>query len=389
MPPKKKVDPALEAKLKEIIAINHRIEVREEFEFIMNLMKDDLMKYLYDFKKRNMNKLTKEEEYSPIKYCNAIDTCEDYIDEQQALLDELYDDSVELPRKRKLKGPEPRAHSYAHSLEVEEVTPDPAQLKQLIVSALWERETIPVYKDTPFVAFEHLPLFRSCIKRPKLDLNNLEGSEAANPLAIMYLVHGFFEEYEMAHRTLLSKKLFDDTVQYYIRDCIVDQGVLLRYNQLIEQKLPKGDRDWAVVKETLFRALVVEEFQAQVVEMMKTMRPHAGEVLEDFHKRIKKILKASGADEETQRTYVMRTIDRMPDLVRDELQSQFVTDWEKAKPPRLEELMHFFFISCCTYKYKVAEIRDQIAANKRRGRDEGDQPLARRTQHVSKKSKLH
>lgn len=43
MPPKKKVDQALEAKLKEIIAISNRIEAREEFEFIMNLMKDDLL----------------------------------------------------------------------------------------------------------------------------------------------------------------------------------------------------------------------------------------------------------------------------------------------------------------------------------------------------------
>src|ERR1700743_1929042 len=100
--------------------------------------------------KKNMNKLTKEEEYSPIKYCNAIDTCEDYIDEQQAfLLLELDHHNVKVPRKRKLKGPEPRAHSYAHSLKIEEVMLDPAQLKQLIVSALWERKQSPSTKTHP------------------------------------------------------------------------------------------------------------------------------------------------------------------------------------------------------------------------------------------------
>ncbi|KAF9378733.1 hypothetical protein CPC16_011156 [Podila verticillata] len=185
MPPKKKVDQALEAKLKEIIAISNRIEAREEFE---------------------------EEEYSSIKYCNAIDIYEDYIDEQQALLRELNHHNVKVPCKCKLKGPEPRAHSYAHSLEIEEVKPDPAQLKQLIVSALQERKTIPVYKDISFVTFENLPLFRSCIKRPKLDLGSLEG-QTENPFAIIYLVNMFFDEHEVALKTLLSKKLFDDDVQ--------------------------------------------------------------------------------------------------------------------------------------------------------------------------------
>jgi len=181
----------------------------------------------------------------------------------------------------------------------------------------------------------------------------------------MYLVRDFFELYEMAHRTLLSKKPFDDIVQYYISDCIVDPGGLPRYNQLIEQKLPEVDRHWAVINETLFRALEVDGFQAQVVEMMKTMRPRAGEDLKDFEKRVKTILKTSGADEETQRTYVMRTINRMPDLVRDEPQSQFVTHWERTKPPRMDELIHYFFVSCYTYEYRMAEIRDRIAVNKR------------------------
>lgn len=159
-----------------------------------------------------MNKLTREEEYSSIKYCNAIDIYEDYIDEQQALLRELNHHNVKVPCKRKLKGPEPRAHSYAHSLEIEEVKPDPAQLKQLIVSALQERKTIPVYKDISFVTFENLPLFRSYIKRPKLDLGSLEG-QTENPFAIIYLVNMFFGEHEVALKTLLSKKLFDDAVQ--------------------------------------------------------------------------------------------------------------------------------------------------------------------------------
>lgn len=119
------------------------------------------------------------------------------------------------------------------------------------------------------------------------------------------------------------------------------------------------------------------------------MRPRAGEDLKDFEKRVKKILKASGTDEETQRTYVMRIIDRMPDLVRDELQSQFVTHWERAKPPRMDELMHYFFVSCYIYEYRMAEIRDRIAANKRQDRDEGGKSLARRAQPVFKKTKLY
>ncbi|KAF9375728.1 hypothetical protein CPB97_011271 [Podila verticillata] len=390
---------AAEARKQEIIAINHRIEVRKEFECIMDQMKEDTMSYIYEFKKLiTANNLGSEAYESPLKFINAIDACEDYVIAQHALLRELDHHNVKVPRKRKLKGLEPRAHSYAHSLEVEEITPDPAQLKQLIVSALWGRKTIPVYKDTPFVAFVHLPLFRSCVKRPKLDLGSLEG-QPENPITIMYLVNTFFEEYETALKTLLSKKLFDDTVQYYIRDCIADHGVLLRYNRLIEQKLPKGDRDWAVVKRALYQALDVGRYEGQVMHMLRTMRRQGGEDYNDFYERVERILKASGADEETKQKWVMRMISkRIPAPVSEEFQRGFVNRWPNIKPPQVELMMTFFALrleylnhqAAGKTKTPVVERREESDVESDDEEDDEDyEILTRIAQPMSKKPRRH
>jgi len=399
---------AAEARKQEIIAINHRIEVRQEFECIMGLMKDDLMTYLYDFKKRDMNKLTNKEEHSPIKYCNAIDTCEDYIDEQQARLRELDHHNVKLPRKRKPKGTEPRAFSFDHSLEVELKNPDPAELKQLIVAALWEQKTIPVYLNTPFVAFEHLPLFRSCVQLPKLTLDILEGTpEAEKPLVVMNQVRTFFDEYEMALRTLLSKKLFDDAAQYYICDCIMDQDVLHRYNHTIAETLLKGDRDWAVVKRALYRALDVGRYQERVMHMLRTMRRQSGEDYNDFYERVEKILKASGADEDTKRKWVTRMISkRIPAPVSEEFQWGLVDRWPNVKPPQVEFIMMFFAVrlgylnsqAAGKTKTSIVERREESDVSSSSDDDDDDDDeqddedyniLTRVAQHMSKKPRRH
>ncbi|KAF9333873.1 hypothetical protein BG006_003026 [Podila minutissima] len=105
-----------------------------------------------------------------------------------------------------------------------------------------EQQALPLLRP-----FERLPLFRSCVQLSKLTIDNLEIIAPRKEfLTVMDQVHQFFDHYEnRTHGVPLNITVWRLCITLHLR--------------LLTEKVPRGDCDWACAKETLIRALGMDE----------------------------------------------------------------------------------------------------------------------------------